>query len=162
MAQRFFVTIEGEKTGAFKGESLLQRHQGQLEGLGFQYGLSLSYDLETGQASGKRQHGSVTMTKAWGAASPQLFQALVNNELLKVVTFEFYRVDRSGVEALFQKVTLDQATVASINQHVEPTYVPATANYPELEEIGFVFQRITIENVPGATKGMDDWQSAPA
>jgi hypothetical protein len=48
MAQRFFVTIEGEKTGAFKGESLLQRHQGQLEGLGFQYGLSLSYDLETG------------------------------------------------------------------------------------------------------------------
>jgi type VI secretion system secreted protein Hcp len=111
MAQRFFVTIEGEKTGAFKGESLLQRHQGQVEGLGFQYGLSLSYDLETGQASGKRQHGSVTMTKAWGAASPQLFQALVNNELLKVVTFEFYRVDRSGVEALFQKVTLDQATV---------------------------------------------------
>lgn len=29
-------------------------------------------DLATGQASGKRQHGSVTFSKEWGPASPQL------------------------------------------------------------------------------------------
>ena len=29
-------------------------------------------DIATGQASGKRQHGSITIVKEWGAASPQL------------------------------------------------------------------------------------------
>ena len=29
-------------------------------------------DVATGQASGKRQHGSITIVKEWGAASPQL------------------------------------------------------------------------------------------
>jgi hypothetical protein len=29
-------------------------------------------DIATGQASGKRQHGSITIVKEWGAASPDL------------------------------------------------------------------------------------------
>jgi hypothetical protein len=29
-------------------------------------------DMATGQASGKRQHGSITIVKEWGAASPEL------------------------------------------------------------------------------------------
>src|SRR5438270_13585459 len=29
-------------------------------------------DVASGQASGKRQHGSITIVKEWGAASPQL------------------------------------------------------------------------------------------
>jgi type VI secretion system secreted protein Hcp len=156
MALKFFVTIDGEKTGAFKGETLQKGREKQLEGLGFQYGLSLPYDPATGQATGKRQHDTVTMTKAWGAASPQLFQALVTNELLKSVKFEFIRMDRSGVESVFQRITLESAAVASINQHVEPNYAPATANFPEFEEIAFVFQRITIENIPGSTTATDD------
>jgi type VI secretion system secreted protein Hcp len=156
MALRFFVTIEGEKTGAFKGESLQKGREKQLEGLGFQYGLSVPYDPATGQATGKRRHGTVTMTKAWGAASPQLFQALVTNEVLKSVKLEFFRMDRSGVESVFQRITLESAAVASINQHVEPIYAPATASFPELEEIAFVFRRITMENIPGSTTAMDD------
>jgi type VI secretion system Hcp family effector len=100
----------------------------------------------------------VTMTKAWGAASPQLFSALVNNELLKSVQFEFTRRDPGGVETLFQRVTLASAFVAGINQHIEPTYAAATANYPELEDITFLFGRITIENLLGATVAADNWE----
>lgn len=156
MAQRFFVTIVGTKT-AFKGESLLKGHEKQLEGLAFQYGVSLPYDPATGAATGKRQHGTVAMTKGWGATSPQLFQALVTNEALTSVKFEFYRLDRTGIESVFQRITLESAAVASIKQYVEPTYAPATATYPELEEIAFVFGKITIENIPGSTTGTDDW-----
>ena len=157
MALRFYVTIKGTKTGNFKGESLRKGHENELEGLGFQYGVRVPVDPATGTATGKREHGPVTMTKAWGAASPQLFQALVMNEALDSVRFEFYRVDRTGVEGIFQRITLGSASVASINQHVEPTYDPARVNYPELEEIAFVFGKITIENVPGNTAAMDDW-----
>jgi type VI secretion system secreted protein Hcp len=161
MALRFFVKIEGTRT-TFKGESQQSQRRDQVEGIAFQYSLSLPYDPASGQATGKRQHGTVAMTKAWGAASPQLFQALVNNELLKSVRFEFIRRDPTGVESVFQRITLESAFVASINQHIEPTYVPATANYPELEEIAFLFGRITTENIPGGTTAMDDWAAAPA
>ena len=156
MAPKFFVTIEGRQT-VFKGESRQKGHQDELEGLAFRYGLHLPYDPATGLVSGKRQQGTVTMTKAWGAASPQLFQALVRNETLKAVRFAFYRIDASGAEKVFQRITLEPAVVVSINQRVEPNYDPATANYPELEEIAFVFHTITIENIPGSTIAGDDW-----
>jgi type VI secretion system secreted protein Hcp len=156
MALKFYVTIKGTKTANFKGESLGKGHENELEGLGFQYGVSVPRDPATGAATGKRQHGPVTMTKAWGAASPQLFQALVLNEALEV-RFEFYRADRTGLEAVFQRITLGSANVVSINQHVEPNYDPGRMKYPELEEIAFVFGRIAIENLPGSTEARDDW-----
>jgi type VI secretion system secreted protein Hcp len=153
MALKFRVTIEGSKT-RFAAE---QTRPDRLEGLAFQYGVSVPYDPATGTATGQRQHGTIAMTKAWGAASPQLFQALINNERLNSVRFEFYRRDPGGVESLFHRITLESAFVAGINQHVEPTYAPATANYPELEEITFVFGKITIENISGATTATDEW-----
>jgi hypothetical protein len=36
------------------------------------YDVKSPRDIATGQASGKRQHGSITIVKEWGAASPQL------------------------------------------------------------------------------------------
>jgi hypothetical protein len=40
--------------------------------LAFQYGVKSPCDAATGQASGKRQHQPIVITKAWGTASPQL------------------------------------------------------------------------------------------
>jgi hypothetical protein len=36
------------------------------------YAVKSPRDVATGMASGKRQHGSITIVKEWGAASPQL------------------------------------------------------------------------------------------
>lgn len=36
------------------------------------YTITSPRDAASGQASGKRQHGSITIVKEWGAASPQL------------------------------------------------------------------------------------------
>lgn len=158
MALKFKVTIKGSKT-AFKGE-VTKGGEG-LEGLAFQYGISVPYDPATGMATGKHEHGTVSMTKAWGAASPQLVQALVNNETLTSVRFEFYRRDPTGVESVFHRITLESALVVGINQHIEPTYVPATANYSELEEITFAYGKITIENPLAGTTAVDDWGAQP-
>jgi hypothetical protein len=53
-------------------------------------------DLATGQASGKRQHGAITIVKEWGAATPQLEAAAATHLPLtdvKIIesgrTFEF-------------------------------------------------------------------------
>ena len=82
MAYEFYVTVDGTKQGRFKGESKREQHAHKLAGLSFSYEVSSPRDASTGQATGKRRHGPVTFTKAWGAATPQLFEALVTNEVL--------------------------------------------------------------------------------
>jgi type VI secretion system Hcp family effector len=53
--------------------------------LKFSYGVVSPRDVFTGQASGKRQHKAIVITKEPGAATPQFFAALVSNEMLKSI-----------------------------------------------------------------------------
>src|SRR5260221_8493409 len=102
MARVFYVTIEGSRQGRFKGESTLANAKGKIEGLTFSSEVASPRDVATGQASGKRIHSPITFTKQWGAASPQLFQAAVTNEILKSVLFEFVGTDKAGKELVFE------------------------------------------------------------
>jgi type VI secretion system secreted protein Hcp len=85
MAYEFYVTIKGKKQGQFKVEILRELLMFKIPALRFLYELKAPRDAATGQASGKRQHSPITMTKEWGPASPQIFQALVMNEVLESV-----------------------------------------------------------------------------
>src|SRR5256885_1757279 len=71
-------------------------------------------DVATGHASGKRIHKPIVFTKEWDAASPKLFQALVTNEVLKSVLFEFVKTDAKGQEEVHFRITLANANVASM------------------------------------------------
>ena len=99
MAYEFYVTVEATKQGRLKGESTRERKGDRLSGISFHYSVGSPRDAASGQASGKRQHQPVSFVKEWGAASPQLFQAAVTNEVLKSVLFEFVRTNeqRRGV-----------------------------------------------------------------
>jgi type VI protein secretion system component Hcp len=67
----FSVTIEGTKQGVFAAAK-----GGNIAGLRFGYTVKSPRDAATGQATGRRQHGPVVVTKMVGTASPQIFQAL--------------------------------------------------------------------------------------
>jgi type VI secretion system secreted protein Hcp len=155
MAYEFYVTVDGTKQGRFKGESKREQHAHKLAGLSFSYEVSSPRDASTGQATGKRRHGPVTFTKAWGAATPQLFQALVTNEVLRSVLFEFVRSGEDGTEQIFQTIRLTNVGVAAIKQYVVPE--PSAAAAPrELEDISLAFQIIDIEHKLGGTIASDD------
>src|SRR5689334_16128763 len=96
----FYVTVEATKQGRLKGESVRDAHRDALTGISFHYAVSSPRDMASGQASGRRQHQPVVFVKEWGAASPQLFQALVTNEVLKSVRFEFVKADEQGEEVV--------------------------------------------------------------
>ena len=99
MANAFYVSIEGEAQGKFKGEAAFSKFgAGKITGVSFFMETVSPRDVATGQASGKRQHKPIRFTKEWGAASPQIYQALVTNEVLKSVLFEFVRTDSKGAE----------------------------------------------------------------
>ncbi len=160
MAYEFYVTIEGTKQGVFKSESPREKHAGKIPGIAFHYNVKSPRDVATGQASGKRQHGPVSMVKEWGAASPQLFQALTTNEVLKSVLFEFIRTNANGEEQVAYTIKLTNATVSEIDSYLDATGKASTSHDThELEKVSFTFQKIEVESVLGKTMAMDDWSS---
>ena len=151
-SSEFYVQIEGTKQGQFANESARNNHAPRVVGLNFDYSVKVPRDAATGLPSGKRQHGPVVLTKEWGAASPQLFQALVTNEVLRTVLFEFYHINQNGEEELATTVKLTNATVVEIHQHS-----PTVAKVGQLEDVSFTFGGIEIQNQQGKTMAADSW-----
>lgn len=148
------ATFEGTKQGGFKGEA----GRSGSPVLSFAYEVSSPRDVATGQASGKRQHKPIVITKEWGPASPQLFQACVTNEVLKSVVLNFSRTNASGEEEVYYTIKLTNATVSGIRQYT-PDPQKSLGTVP-LEEVSFTFQKIEMESVDGKTVAMDDWMGA--
>lgn len=145
-----YVTIEGTKQGRFKGESVREAHKNKLEAWNLGHAISSPRDAATGQASGRRQHGPLTITKAWGAATPQIFQALVTNEVLKSVLIEHLQTTPEGMEEVRGTIKLTNATVSNVVRSTD-------ADGRIIEAVSFTYQRIELEDKPGKTAAFDDW-----
>jgi type VI secretion system secreted protein Hcp len=154
MAYEFYVTIEAAKQGRLAGESTRELHKGKLTGIGFSYEVSSPRDSASGQSSAKRQHGLVTFTKEWGAASPQLFDALVTNEVITSALFEFVRTNDVGVERVFHTIRLTDASVAGIHQYIA-AQEDAELEHAELEDVALSFRGIEVANLDAKTTASD-------
>jgi len=153
-ADTIYVSIRGMKQGPFKGEILQEGVKGsKIAGLKFHYAVVSPRDLATGMATGKRQHKPVTITKEWGAASPQLFQALVTNEVLPEVVIDFVGVDPKGAMTLSHSIKLTNAFISDISHSTEPI---AIGGIRHLEDVSFTFQKIELLDVRSNTMAMDD------
>jgi type VI secretion system secreted protein Hcp len=158
MAIQAYAKIKGAKQGQFKGEGVQKPgpETGMIPMLRFTSAATSARDT----ATGRRQWQPIRITKQWGAASPQLVQALSTNEQLPSVVFEFYRTDQAGKEQLHYRVTLQNAYVSSIRSSVDLT-APAGEPYGghELEDVEFTFQSIKVEDLAGKTTATDQWLS---
>jgi type VI secretion system secreted protein Hcp len=165
MAIQAYVKIKGTKQGQFKGESVQKTGAGtgQIPVIRFNSVATAPRDAASGQASGKRQWQPIRLTKQWGAASPQLVQALSTNEQLPSVVFEFYRPDPAGKQQLHYRITLRNAAVTSISSSLDLT-LPAGAPYAghELEDVELTFQSITVEDLSDKMTATDDWHETIA
>ena len=145
-----FVAAKGKKLGPLKGESTRKGTENQFAALSLEYDLRSPRDAATGQASGKRQHSPVSVVKQWGAASPQLFQALVTNELLESVDIDCYGVLDDGTTGIVHKLKLVNASVSSIHQSGGGDAGPR-----ELETVAFTFEQIEHLSPAGAMLASD-------
>ncbi len=157
MAYEFYITIEGTKQGKFKGESIRDKHKEKMEGLAFDWKVQSPRDIATGQASGKRQHMPIKITKEWGGASPQIFHALCTNEVLKSVLFEFIRTTAEGAEEIHHTIKLTNATISELHPFIGMAKHEERTDVHELEEVSFTYQKIEIENKIAKTMAVDDW-----
>jgi type VI secretion system Hcp family effector len=167
MAYEFYLKIEGQKQGKFKGDGISKAHKDEISGLKFHYEVASPRDLATGQASGKRQHKPITVTTEWGAFSPQLFQALTTNETLKKVDISFMKTSADGAEVVYSTIKLTNASVSGAKFYggmEDGTDGNGAAKHAsgvtghELTDWSFTFQKIEFE----ANKSMavDDWHAS--
>jgi len=167
-ATRVYATIDGITLGQLKGDVVRKGLEGKTEVLSYEYSLKAPTVASTARAT-KREHGSVRITKVMGPASPQLFQALINNELLKSVVIDFVNVSTTtGQEFLASQVRLSNARVVSIDQVTEGGESTATSAKHAvtegariLEVIAFSFDKIEITSHEGKTSATDS-MSAPS
>lgn len=157
----FYVKVNGTKQGAFKGEGTGAQWKDWLPCVDLQYQVSLPLDRDTGLAAGMAQHLPLTIIKRLGAASPQFFQALTTNELLKQVDINLIRPRADGVQEVYYTITLRNANVIHLRlfrSQGQPDQLPAG----DYEEISFRFQTATVSSNVGNTESTADWRTTGA
>jgi type VI secretion system Hcp family effector len=96
----------------------------------------------------------VRFTKEWNASSPQLFKALVDNEALREVTFEFVRSNDDGEEVIFHRVSLTDARIVGLRSFIDLDAEPSSLMpLPPLEDVTIAYASITLENLVHNTSG---------
>jgi type VI secretion system secreted protein Hcp len=148
-ADQIFYSVKGEKQGLFKSESTQRGREGTAPVRVFQYAIVSPRDPASGQATGKRQHKPIVITKLWGASSPQLYQAMVNNEVLAEVNIDFYEPSfrGDGRIVLGHSIKLSNANITEISYNTEDA---GSNGLRQLETVSFTFQKI--EYLDGSRK----------
>jgi type VI secretion system secreted protein Hcp len=138
------LTLQGLKQGPV-GKS--GKGNATIEILSFSLGTARSTGSNTGGGSGKRETSPITIVKDVDSASPLLLQAMVDNEVLKTVGLAFTRPSESGKETIYQRITLTNATISSVERYRPETGSGGRGGGASLESISFNFQKIEITDL---------------
>jgi type VI secretion system secreted protein Hcp len=158
MAVQPYASVTGAQQGPFKGETTQKGRENMIPLVAYSYGVISPYDVATGQASGKRQHEPVVITKEWGASSPQFYTAAYTGEILTSVMLNFFLTNTKGVQQLDHTIQLTNARIILVQQSLHlPQSAGPVIDSRELQEISFTFQKIQITSISGGTEAADDW-----
>ena len=101
----------------------------------------------SGTPSSKAQQKPIRIVKQVDSASPQLYHALVTNELIQSATFQFYKSGTGGKEQIAQTVTITNGTITGYQRYTPVNGKPhevVTVAYQELAVNGARFAAIPL------------------
>ena len=109
-------------------------------------------------ATGRRTHGPIVIRKRIDRATPLLAKALVQNEV-EAGTFRFYRTGDDGTEQHFFTIDFQQGRVSSQTTYSSDNVAAAgvAGSSPFMEEVRFVYRRISWTYEPGGITFEDSW-----
>jgi len=162
MAQTVHVWVKGDASGDILGDSTITSmgRENSIEAFKFESSVRIAHESSAGMASGERTHGPVTIIKRIDRSSPILHAALCTNEVVEV-TLKFYRPNPSGdgTTEHFYTIKLEEGRISSIKT-ISPNCIDdATASQPPMEEVSFIFGKITWSYSSGDnnTESEDHW-----
>ncbi len=152
-----YVWFKDNTGGDIKGSVAIGGREGTSEIMEFHHDLHIPVDIHTGQVTGKRVHGPVTLIKAYDAASPYLYKACCEGQTLQDVTIKWYMTDDTGSEKVYFTHKLEDVKVARIQAHMPNTKDPEKERYVHLEEVSLVYSKITWTYADGNIEYVDQW-----
>jgi type VI secretion system secreted protein Hcp len=147
--------IKGESTQVSLGR------ENSIECLEFNQKVLTARERGSGLATGRREYQPLTIVKRIDKASPLIEKALTQNQVIEG-TFKFFRPNPAGdgTTQHFYTVTIKQGRLAAVDQYVPSTWIPASADFPPLERVEFVFNTIAWTYEDGGVTHEDTWSSA--
>lgn len=148
MALNAYLKITGSKQGIIKGSCIQKGKEGLIEVIAFDHQITSPRDAATGQASGKRQHQPLVVTKELDKSTTALIQALIQNETLISFELKFFAPNKlgtaggQGAEFNHFTIRLKNASVAGIKTIMPNNKNPELSKYAEYEECAFVYEEI--------------------
>ena len=147
-----YLYIDGETQGQIVGGV----DQAGREGSSYIYQMSQNFEYG---AKGT-VHTPIFLTKPIDKASPLLFTALDTHELLQV-TIHLWKPDSTGKELQYYTIELVDAYLNSIHYYQKDNRNPDYMPYEHMEEISFVYSKITFTFTDGGITGQGNWNGSP-
>jgi type VI secretion system secreted protein Hcp len=162
MAQNAYLKVKGSKQGDIKGSVTRKGLEGQIQVIAVMHEITSPRDAASGQATGKRQHKPIVITKEIDRSTPLLRQALVTNEHLTDWLLQFFKTMPDGAERCYFTIKLTDASIASASFVMPNTENPATTRIPEYEDVVFTYRKIEWTWTDGGITAQDDWSVTAA
>src|SRR5882672_5013438 len=142
-----FLSVKGAAHGVINGESIDDKHKGEIEVLSWSWGIQGKASLGGGSASGKATIREMKIVKKVDKASTALMGAVRTNEVIKEAVLTVRKAGKTALEYL--KITMEQGRVMSIDIEAGD---PAGA-MDLIERITFSFNKIAVEYTPQGPDG---------
>ena len=156
MALNALLKLAGVKQGEIRGSVTQKGREGKIAVIAVSHEIVSPRDATTGQATGKRQHRPLLITKELDRSSVPLRQMLIGNEPAKDWELQLYR-PISGTETLYLTIRLTDAAIASIEMQMPNNRDVALTNRETFEEIAFVYSKIEWTWADGGLVAADDF-----
>lgn len=162
MALNSYLKLKGQKQGDIKGGVTQKGREGTIMVIGFHHEVLSPTDTSSGLPTGKRIHTPFIITKEIDKSTPLLYSALVNNENLTNWELQCFALKGTGVEVNNYTVKLTNARIVDINSNMLNNKIAENAKLSIMEQVSFVYQKITWTWVDGGISSQDDWVSPVA
>jgi type VI secretion system secreted protein Hcp len=142
-----FLSVKGATHGLIKGESPDDQHKGEIEVLGWSWGMQGKPSLGGGLSTSKATIHDLKIVKNVDCASTALMLALRTNEPIQKAVLTLRKIGQPQVEYL--KITIEQGRVTSLS--IDAGDVMGSPAL--IEHLSFSFNKIEVEYVPQGQDG---------
>ena len=162
MALNAYLRLIGQASGEIKGSVTQKGRENRILVIAVSHEVTSPRDSASGQATGRRQHKPLVITKELDRASAPLHQAQARNEEFKDWELQFWApslraATGTGAEVQHFTVKLTNASIASIKMQMLNTQDPALTRFETFEEVAFTYQKIEWKWTDGNLIAVDDW-----
>lgn len=158
MALNAYLRLKGQRSGEIKGSVTQRGREGKIMVIAVSHSVVSPREAGSGQATGRRMHKPLVITKELDKSSPLLYKAFADNELLTEFELQFWQPSATGTEKQHYTIRLTNAQIAAIDFRMLNNKHPDLASYAEYEEVAFTYQKITWTWNDGGITADDVWE----